>query len=180
MIKSFSIILILSAVYVSQQTENNNVGDKMNIKITSSAFKDGEFIPKKYTCDGANVSPPLEWTGIPAAAKSIALICDDPDAPAGTWVHWVIFNIHASVKGLKENIPAVKVLEDKSVQGTNDFRKTGYGGPCPPGGVHRYFFRIYALGDYLNLAAGATKAELLKAMKGHILAEGSFFGKYSG
>ena len=151
----------------------------MEINLKSSAFKDGEFIPKKYTCDGANVSPPLEWSGIPETAKSIALIYDDPDAPVGTWVHWVIFNIPASVNKLSENIPFDKVLEDGAVQGKNDFRKIGYGGPCPPGGIHRYFFRIYALDKKLVLNPGATKGELLHAMEGYMLAEGKLMGRYS-
>ena len=151
----------------------------MEIKLTNSVLKDGEFIPKKYTCDGANVSPPVEWSGTPEAAKSIALICDDPDAPAGIWVHWVIFNIPASANKLNENIPFDKVLEDGAVQGKNDFRKIGYGGPCPPGGIHRYFFKIYALDKRLELKPGATKGELLNAMEGHILAEGKLMGRYS-
>ena len=151
----------------------------MEIKLTNSVFKDGEFIPKKYTCDVANVSPPVEWSGTPEAAKSIALICDDPDAPAGIWVHWVIFNIPASANKLNENIPFDKVLEDGAVQGKNDFRKIGYGGPCPPGGIHRYFFKIYALDKRLELKPGATKGELLNAMEGHILAEGKLMGRYS-
>ncbi|MGB5289740.1 MAG: YbhB/YbcL family Raf kinase inhibitor-like protein [Ignavibacteriaceae bacterium] len=151
----------------------------MEIKLTSTAFKEGEFIPEKYTCDGENVSPPLEWNGIPAATKSIALICDDPDAPIGTWVHWVIFNIPASVNKLNENVPLNKVLEDGTVQGNNDFRKIGYGGPCPPGGTHRYFFKIYALDKRIELVPGATKAELIKEMEGHILADGKLMGTFS-
>ena len=159
--------------------ETKQGGEKMEIKLTSTAFKEGEFIPEKYTCDGENVSPPLEWNGIPAATKSIALICDDPDAPMGTWVHWVIFNIPASVNKLNENVPLNKVLEDGTVQGNNDFRKIGYGGPCPPGGTHRYFFKIYALDKRIELVPGATKAELIKEMEGHILADGKLMGKFS-
>lgn len=151
----------------------------MEIKLTSSAFKEGEFIPKKYTCDGINISPPLNWSGTPENAKSIALICDDLDAPIGTWVHWVIFNIPPSANNLKENIPAVKVLEDGTIQGINDFKKNGYGGPCPPGGTHRYFFKIYALDKVLPLNSSANKKELVRSMEGHILAEGIIMGKYS-
>ena len=150
----------------------------MEINLTSSAFNDDDFIPKKYTCDGANVSPLLEWSGIPAGVKSFALICDDPDAPMGTWVHWVIFNIPASVNKLTENVSSSQVLGDGTVQGKNDFRKIGYGGPCPPGGTHRYFFRIYALDEMLILGPGATKGELLTTMEGHILSEGKLMGKY--
>jgi hypothetical protein len=172
-------LIIFSAVYCIAQVETKHVGDKMEINLKSSAFKDDEFIPKQYTCDGANVSPPLEWGGIPEAAKSIALICDDSDAPAGTWVHWVIFNIPASTNKLNENIPTNKVLAAGAIQGKNDFRKIGYGGPCPPGGTHRYFFRIYALDNKLVLSPGATKGELLQAIEGHILTEGKLIGKYS-
>lgn len=151
----------------------------MEINLTSTAFKEGEFIPKKYTCDGENNSPPIEWNGIPIEAKSIALICDDPDAPMGTWVHWVIFNIPSSVNKLDEKIPTQKVLEDGTAQGNNDFRKIGYGGPCPPSGIHRYFFKIYALDKRVELTPGATRDELIKEIKGNILAEGKLMGKYS-
>ena len=151
----------------------------MEIRLTSISFNDGEFIPKKYTCDGENVSPPLKWSEIPAATKSVALICDDPDAPMGTWVHWVIFNIPPSVNMLKEKIPLVRVLEDGTTQGNNDFRKIGYGGPCPPGGIHRYFFKIYALDKRVEVTPSATKGELIKEIEGHILAEGKLMGRYS-
>jgi len=150
----------------------------MQIKVTSTAFEEGGMIPKQYTCDGTDVSPPLAWTSVPEGTKSIALICDDPDAPMGTWVHWVLFNLPADVKELAENVPLQKRLETGAIQGTNDFRKIGYGGPCPPGGTHRYYFKLYALDTELNLQAGATKRELLKAIKGHILAEGQLMGKY--
>jgi len=170
---------MFSSFYGLAQIETKQGGGIMEIKITSTAFKDGEFIPKKYTCDGDNVSPPLEWSEVHKATLSIALICDDPDAPMGTWVHWVIFNISASVHKLNENIPLNKVLEDGAVQGNNDFRKIGYGGPCPPGGAHRYFFKIYALDKRIELTSGATKTELIKEMEGHILAEGKLMGKYS-
>jgi Raf kinase inhibitor-like YbhB/YbcL family protein len=150
----------------------------MDIKITSTAFEEGGMIPRKYTCDGADVSPALAWTGVPEAAKTIALISDDPDAPMGTWVHWVLFNLPAAENGLPEAIPLDKELKSGAKQGRNDFRRIGYGGPCPPGGTHRYFFKVYALDTVLNLPAGATKAELIKAMEGHILAHGQLMGKY--
>ena len=150
----------------------------MEITLTSTAFIEGEYIPKKYTCDGENVSPPLEWSGIPAETKAIALICDDPDAPIGTWVHWVIFNIPSSINKLNEKVPGNKVLEDGTSQGSNDFRKIGYDGPCPPGGTHRYFFKVYALDKRVELTPGARKSELLHEMNGHILAEGKLMGKY--
>jgi Raf kinase inhibitor-like YbhB/YbcL family protein len=154
-------------------------GDKkMTITITSSAFKEGGLIPAKYTCDGKNISPPLNWQQIPDGTKSFALICDDPDAPVGDWVHWVMWNIPAEANQLPENIPPVKELPDGTKQGTNDFRRSGYGGPCPPSGVHRYYFKIYALDVMLDLPASTTKRDLLTAMKDHILAEGKLMGKY--
>lgn len=150
----------------------------MEIKIMSSAFGEGGMIPQKYTCDGEDVSPPLSWTDVPEGAKVIALINDDPDAPMGTWVHWVIFNIPASVRELPEDVPPQKELKDGARQGRNDFGRIGYGGPCPPRGTHRYYFKIYALDAVLSLPAGATKAELLKAMEGHIVAQGQLIGRY--
>jgi Raf kinase inhibitor-like YbhB/YbcL family protein len=151
----------------------------MSITIKSSAFKEGEPIPKKYTCDGEDLSPELSWNGAPEETKTYALINDDPDAPGKTWVHWVLFNIPGSTTSLPENIPADKELTDGSRQGTNDFRKIGYGGPCPPGGTHRYYFKLYALDTELTLKPGALKQELLAAMKGHILDEGQLMGTYS-
>jgi Raf kinase inhibitor-like YbhB/YbcL family protein len=153
-------------------------GKKMAITITSTAFTEGSMIPRDYTCDGKDVSPPLAWAGVPENAKSLALICDDPDAPVGTWVHWVLFNIPATVKGLPASIPPEKTLENGAHHGTNDFRKFGYGGPCPPGGTHRYYFKLYALDAELTEKPGITKAALLKAMEGHILAEGQLMGRY--
>ncbi len=150
----------------------------MEIKIKSPAFVPGGQIPWKYTCDGMDISPPLSWTSGPEGTKTFALICDDPDAPMGTWVHWVLFNLPADITEFRENIPPDKELENGAKQGMNDFRKIGYGGPCPPGGTHRYFFKLYALDTEINLEAGATKAELLKAMEGHILAEGQLIGRY--
>lgn len=150
----------------------------MTIRISSTVFKEGELIPKKYTCDGENISPPLAWTSVPSGTKSLALIADDPDAPRGTWVHWVLFNIPADAKELSENIPPRSILNNGARHGTNDFREIGYGGPCPPSGTHRYFFKLYALNAVLALESGATKAQVLKAMEGHILGEGQLMGKY--
>ncbi len=149
------------------------------IAVTSPAFKNGGMIPSKYTCDGADVSPPISWTRIPKAAKSIALIADDPDAPHGTWVHWVIYNVPPGARGLPERVPPARTLSDGSKQGLNDFGKIGYNGPCPPGGTHRYFFKVYALDTLLKLNPVTTKAELVKAMNGHILAQGELMGKYA-
>lgn len=151
----------------------------MSITIKSSAFNEGEPIPKKFTCDGEDISPELSWDGAPEGTKTFALINDDPDAPGKTWVHWVLFNIPGSATSLPENMPTDKELSDGSRQGTNDFRKIGYGGPCPPGGTHRYYFKLYAIDTELTLKPGALKQELLAAMKGHILDEGRLMGTYA-
>lgn len=154
-------------------------GGPMTLQVTSSAFSEGSSIPTQYTCDGKDVSPPLSWTGLPAATKSVALVCDDPDAPAGVWVHWVVYNLPLSSSGLPEGVPPRDEITGGGLQGKNDFRKTGYGGPCPPGGTHRYVFTLYALDSDVKLPAGATKAQLLGAIRGHVLAEGKLTGKYS-
>jgi len=148
------------------------------MQIKSSAFKSGARIPAKYTCDGVDVSPPLAWGKLPAGTKYLALICDDPDAPMGTWVHWVIYDIPANITSLPEKLPPLKEVTNGAKQGMNDFRAIGYGGPCPPSGEHRYFFKLYALDGPTGLKPGATKAQLLAAMKGHILAEAELVGKY--
>jgi Raf kinase inhibitor-like YbhB/YbcL family protein len=150
----------------------------MDIKIKSPAFVPGGKIPGKYTCDGMDISPPLAWSSGPEGTKTFALICDDPDAPMGIWVHWVLFNLPADIIELRENVPPERELENGAKQGMNDFRKIGYGGPCPPGGTHRYYFKLYALDTEINLEAEATKSELLKAMESHILAEAQLMGKY--
>jgi len=152
--------------------------ENMAINVTSTAFKEGQPIPKQYTCDGINISPPLEWSGVPKNAKTIAIICDDPDAPAGTWVHWVLYNLPADKIGLIENTPATETLSGGGMQGTNDFKKIGYGGPCPPSGTHRYFFKVYALESELSLKPGATKADVEKGMEGHIVSQGQLMGTY--
>ncbi len=150
----------------------------MDLKIFSPAFADGATIPSKYTCDGYNESPPLNWSGTPKDTKTFALIVDDPDAPRGDWVHWILFNIPASTNGLKENASISKNYSDVIVQGMNDFRNNVYGGPCPPSGIHRYFFRLFALDTELKLDASTNKKQLIEAMKGHILAEAHLIGKY--
>ncbi len=148
------------------------------LEIRSSAFEQMGMIPDKFTCKGINVSPPLHWSGAPDGVKSFALIHDDPDAVSGTWVHWIIFNIPSSVAELHENIPSHKILENGARQGITDFGKIGYGGPCPPSGTHRYFYKLYALDIMLDIPAGSSKENLLKAMTGHILAKGELIGKY--
>ena len=149
------------------------------LQVSSSSFKEGQPVPRQYTCDGVNISPSLEWTGVPKNAKTIALIADDPDAPGGTWVHWVFYNLPAANIGLVENLPADENLKAGGYQGKNDFGKFGYGGPCPPAGTHRYYFKVYAIDRELPLKAGATKAELLKAMEGHVLSQGQLMGTYA-
>jgi Raf kinase inhibitor-like YbhB/YbcL family protein len=148
------------------------------MKLTSTAFQDSGMIPKKYTCDGENVSPPLEWSGVPQTTKSLALICEDPDAPGKTWVHWVVFDLPASRTSLPENVPPQETIAGGGKQGMNDFKKIGYGGPCPPSGTHRYFFKIYAVDAELNLDGQTTKDQLLQAMKDHILGQGELMGRY--
>jgi len=149
------------------------------MKLTSTAFADGQTIPNRHTCDGADVSPPLQWTDAPAGIRSFALICDDPDAPVGTWVHWVIYGLPAATKALPEKIATTAALPTGGKQGLNDFQRIGYGGPCPPPGrPHRYFFKLYALDTELALPPRATKAELVRAMEGHILAEARLMGTY--
>lgn len=148
------------------------------IKVWSSAFGDGGLIPPEFTCDGADMSPPVEWSGIPSQAQSIAVIVDDPDAPGGDWVHWVIYDIPPYLEAIQAGVSDSPKLLRGGVQGKTDFGKIGYGGPCPPRGVHRYFFKIYALDIALRLKPGITKKELLEAMQGHILAEGALMGRY--
>lgn len=151
----------------------------MAFSLTSSAFAAGAAIPAQYTCKGADTSPPLEWNGVPANTATFAIIMDDPDAPAGTWVHWVLWNLPASAQSIPEGVAKSEQLADGSRQGQNDFRKIGYNGPCPPPGKrHRYFFRLYALDAKLDLAPGATRQELDAAMKGHILGEAEYMGTF--
>ena len=151
----------------------------MSFELTSTAFTPGESIPRKYTCDGQDISPPLQWSDPPQDTRSFALIADDPDAPAGTWVHWVLYNLPSEARTLSEAIPSDADLPDGSWNGQNGWRRLGYGGPCPPSGTHRYFFKLYALDRRLDLAAGANNKQLLRAMEGHILAQAELMGVYS-
>jgi Raf kinase inhibitor-like YbhB/YbcL family protein len=151
----------------------------MTFTIRSTAFTAGGTIPKQYTCDGSDISPPLTWTEPPAGTKSLALIMDDPDAPAGTWVHWVLYNLSPVTRDLPDGVPTTTALTSGAKQGNTDFGKVGYGGPCPPQGPpHRYFFKLYALDAELNLASKATKRQLETAMEGHILAQAELIGRY--
>ena len=191
MTKKLIIIILISFVLCGCKQEEKTVPEKkeeqtvrperkdtINMEIKSPAFENEGMIPSEYTCDGKNISPQLKWENIPDHTKSLALICDDPDAPAGDWVHWVIFNIPPDVTELEENIPLSKELKNGAVQGLNDFRKNGYGGPCPPSGTHRYYFKLFALDIMLAPDANAKKSDLLDAMQGHILAQAQIMGKY--
>ncbi|BBD58730.1 phospholipid-binding protein, PBP family [Nostoc sp. HK-01] len=146
-----------------------------SMKLESTAFNGNALIPSKYTCDGEDIPPPLVWNEVPKNTQSIALIVDDPDAPGGTFVHWVVYDLPATVSQLPEQITSPDL---KGVQGRNDFGKLGYGGPCPPSGTHRYFFKLYALDKKLGLRTGATKTQVLTAMKGHVLAKAELIGQY--
>ncbi len=148
----------------------------MAFAITSTAFEHNNVIPGQFTCDGKDISPKLSWTGIPAGTKSLALIMDDPDAPMGTWDHWVLFNIPPHISELKENI---KSLPEGTIEGRNSWNNTGYGGPCPPDREHRYFFKLYALDSILSIVNGVTKEELEATMQGHIIAECEMLGRYN-
>ncbi|MGC9323753.1 MAG: YbhB/YbcL family Raf kinase inhibitor-like protein [Desulfomonilia bacterium] len=148
------------------------------LELTSPDFAQGGMIPSEYTCDGDDVSPPLSISGIPDGTKSITLICDDPDAPIGTWDHWVYYNIPPDTVSLPKNIGPDEHPSQGGIQGKNDFRKIGYGGPCPPFGTHRYFFRLYALDTLLDLPNGAKKKQVLKAIEGHVLAQAELMGTY--
>lgn len=147
---------------------------EVSMKISSPDFNEGASIPSRFTCDGANVNPTLQVSGVPSAAKSLVLIVDDPDAPAGTWTHWLIWNLKADLT----EIPAHSVPAG-AVQGVNDFGKSNYGGPCPPSGTHRYFFHLYALDSVLELPAHSNRKALDQAMRGHIVGEGKYMGRYA-
>jgi Raf kinase inhibitor-like YbhB/YbcL family protein len=148
------------------------------MQLTSTAFKEGEAIPASHGNEDQNLSPPLKWSDVPPNVKSFALICDDPDAPRGTWVHWILFNIPADTRELKSAADG-KVNIAGAVQGKNDFKELGYGGPAPPSGTHRYYFKLYALDKTLDLKEGATKDDVVKAVKDHIVAQGQLMGKFS-
>ncbi len=151
----------------------------MKLQLTTSAFAEGQPIPRRHAYDDKNISPALQWSGAPATTKSFALICDDPDASMNAWVHWVIYDLPPSAAGLAEGVPASPELANGAKQGVNDFKGTGYGGPAPPpGNPHHYFFKLYALDMNPGLKAGLKKKDLLKAMEGHVLAEGQLMGTY--
>jgi Raf kinase inhibitor-like YbhB/YbcL family protein len=179
------VILFLSACAPSAPAAEQPTADPLGMEeamamgLTSPAFTHGQPIPVKYTCKGEDISPALAWGEPPAGTQSFALIMDDPDAPVGTWVHWVLFNIPAAARSLPEAFPSDAALPDGSLSGKNSWGRTGYGGPCPPSGTHRYFFKLYALDEMLAINAGADKGELEKAMVGHILASAELMGTFS-
>ena len=170
--KLFFILIISASLFAG--------GEKMALHIYSPAFENGGTIPTKYTCEGADISPPLGWSGVSKEAKSLVLIVDDPDAPDPkapkmTWVHWVVYDIPPTVKGLEEGI---RYLPATTQEGLNDWKRTGYGGPCPPIGTHRYFFKLYTLDTVLEFSHIATKAEVEAAMAGHVLQAAELMGRY--
>lgn len=160
-------VLLLSFSIIEAEARNR---ERLTMRISSHEFGNNEFIPKKFTCQGKDINPAIIIEDIPDGVKSLALIVDDPDAPAGTWVHWVVYDI-----------PVISKIRENSVpgkQGINDFRKKGYGGPCPPSGTHRYFFKIYALDTRINMSEGINKQNLERAMEGHILDKAELIGLY--
>lgn len=151
----------------------------MTLKFESASFQHGAAIPVKHTCDGEDLSPPLSWSAVPEGTRGFALICDDPDAPIMTWVHWIVYALPAERRSLPEDVKRVRQLSDGTRQGTNSWKRIGYGGPCPPrNSTHRYFFRLYALGKEMDLGPGAEKRELLRAMEGAVLAQAELMGTY--
>jgi Raf kinase inhibitor-like YbhB/YbcL family protein len=171
------VLCLLTVFFAGCRTQPSPVTKEaqtvMSLQLTSPNIDGGSSIPESYTCDGIDISPPLNWTGIPENAVSLALIVDDPDAPVGTWVHWVLYDLSPDLTGLPEAVMGV------GTPGKNSFQKLEYGGPCPPKGAeHRYYFKLYALDILLSLEEGASKAEVEKAMQGHVLAQGQLMGKY--
>jgi Raf kinase inhibitor-like YbhB/YbcL family protein len=175
----FFALLIMCFSLTEARPKPKKTGENaMTITVTSPSFKEGEMIDKKFTCVGANITPELNWSNIPATAKSIALIVDDPDAPIGIFTHWVVFNIPTTATGLKEN-SSPKNLPTGAIEGKNSADQSGYYGPCPPSGVHRYIFKVYALDATLPLTTKTTKEQLVKAMSNHIIARGELMGKFT-
>lgn len=168
-----------TAYETDEKTTNRGENEIMDLEVTSSAFSEGQTIPKKYTADGEDVSPPLSWSSPPEQAKSIVVICDDPDAPVGTWDHWVLFNLPPDKTSLNENVPAQGTVFGGAKHGKNSWGNTSYGGPSPPPGkLHRYIFKVYAVDKVLDLPVGADKNAVLQAMEGHVVAKGKLIGKY--
>jgi Raf kinase inhibitor-like YbhB/YbcL family protein len=171
--KWLTILLVMQGIMLSAGALGREVRKMEKLTVTSSAFAEGAAIPVKYTCDGSDASPPLVIGAVPAGTRSLAMIMDDPDAPVGTWVHWVAWNIPPQIREIPEN-----GLPSGTMQGLNSWKRNDYGGPCPPSGTHRYFFKLYALDSLLTLTPASTKADLEHAMQGHVLASGQLMGTY--
>jgi len=165
-------MLLSCAIITGQEITSKEAA----MNLTSGVFTNGDPIPGKYTCDGQNISPSLYWNDIPDDTKSLVLICDDPDAPMGTWDHWILFNIPVEIAAFPENISVSELSGIKS--GRNSWGRNGYGGPCPPSGTHRYFFKLYALDSKLDIPDGSRKQEIEQAMEGRILSKAELMGKY--
>ena len=174
--KYFSILLLLGClVHLCVMAKTNEQGGHMVFTLKSPAFSNESVIPEKYTCDGADMTPPLQWENMPEGTKSLVLIVDDPDAPVGIWDHWILYNIPPYITEFTENL---QTLPEGTLEGKNSWARTGYGGPCPPDKMHRYFFKLYALDTLLDLPNGAHKSTILKEMEGHILGETQLMGQY--
>ncbi|MCA9874764.1 MAG: YbhB/YbcL family Raf kinase inhibitor-like protein [Anaerolineales bacterium] len=173
---ALGLFLLLGCSALPTPTPSAEVSSLTSVSLTSPTFADGEAIPPKYTCDGEDISPPLSWQGVPEEAASLVLIMDDPDAPGGTWVHWVLYNIPPALSSLPENAAAGAVAFG---QGYNSWQRPGFGGPCPPSGTHRYFFTLYALDSQLSLPENATKEDVENALAGHILVQTQLMGTYT-
>lgn len=177
----FLIVLVPIASCGKPASHSQQMRDasRSGFRLESSAFREGEPIPRRFTCSGEDTSPALHWTAPPARTRSLVLIVEDPDAPGGVWTHWMVFNLPASARSMPENVPKQGEVPGGGLQGTNSFGHIGYGGPCPPPGKpHRYFFRLYALDTMLSLKAGASRQEVLEAAKGHILAQAHLMGRF--
>jgi len=179
-VRTLLLTLLIAACSRNHNTIISKEEKNMDIQLTSDVFQEGKAIPTKYTCDGNDVSPALRWGAIPTGARSLALICEDPDAPSGVFTHWVLYNLPPTATELPEGVSATERLANGAIQGRNDFKRIGYGGPCPPpnDNAHRYFFRLYALDTELKLQDGARRGDLLRAMEDHILATGRLMGTY--
>lgn len=176
---SLAICVVLASALVSIGSVLAPPVTRNRMSLASSAFKDGQPIPSQYTCDDKNISPPLTWNGAPGNTTSLVLMVDDPDAPTGVWTHWVVFDLPANMSELAEDASKSESGMGTAKQGVNDFKRAGYGGPCPPAGKqHRYFFKIYALDIMLELPSGASRREVAAAMAKHILAQGQLMGTY--
>ncbi|MGB2629647.1 MAG: YbhB/YbcL family Raf kinase inhibitor-like protein [Candidatus Omnitrophota bacterium] len=174
--KYFMVVIFLSILFCAGLFFP---GSALGLELTSPAFKDGEVIPEEYTCKGEDISPALNWNDAPEGTKSFVLIMDDPDAPMGAWIHWVIYNIPGDAVGLEKNVQPEFLLGRGIMHGINSFRRPGYGGPCPPPGpAHRYFFKLYALDTTLGLRPGASKGDVMRAIQGHILESAQIIGSF--